>query len=235
MSEIAPEPGEARILPVCRHFLKNLSEKTALVAVVSGRAAHVVKDMVGLDNLVYIGSHGMERWMDGHSEFVAGLEKYPELIESTISEIKPYLNIDGIKIEDKKVTASIHYRRASDPRTARETIIDALNRAPHAKGLRIMQNKMIIELLPPADFNKGTAVTALIREHRLSSAIYIGDDVTDIDAFKAMHKATGAGFTGLAIAVTGPDMPAELTTEVDYTLNGVNDVARFLEEISNKL
>ncbi len=185
--------------------------------------------MVGLDNLVYIGSHGMERWVDGHSEYTPGLEKYRVIIGSILSEIRPYLPQHGIIIEDKKVTASIHYRLTPDPRAARETIIDALGKSPHARDLHIMQNKMIIELLPLAGFNKGTALSALIKEYRLRSAIYLGDDITDVDAFRALHQISNADFRGLAIAVTGKEMPDELTEAADFTLNGVSDVAHFLE------
>ncbi len=229
MSEIAPTPGEAQVLPACRLFLRELSGKIPLVCVVSGRAVDVVKKMVGLDNLVYIGSHGMERCVDGHSEYVPGLERYPDIIRSTLDEIKPLLPGDGVFIEDKRVTASIHYRLARDPRAARQAILDALKNAAHAGELRIMQNKMIIELLPPGGFNKGTAVTALVREYGLAGALYLGDDITDVDAFRALHEMPGGGFRGLAVAVAGNDMPAELTENADFTLGGVSDVARFLE------
>lgn len=229
MSEIVRTPGEARILPECRRFLRLLAEKFPLVAIVSGRSVNAAKKIVGLDSLTYIGSHGMERWVDGRSEFAPGLEKYPEIIGSTLNEIKPYLPHEGIIVEDKEVTASIHYRLTQDPRAAREVILGALRKAPHARDLRIMQNKMIIELLPPEGFNKGTAVSALIKEYRLWGAVYLGDDITDVDAFRVLHQISGDDFKGLAIAVTGNDMPGELFEEADFTLNGVGDVARFLE------
>lgn len=229
VSEIAPTPGEAQVLPASRCFLKLIAGKIPLVALVSGRSVEAAKRMVGLDNLVYIGSHGMERWVDGHSEYVPGLEKYPEIIGSTLGEIKPYLPREGIIIEDKKVTASIHYRLTADHRAAKEAIIDALKKAPYARELRIMQNKMTVELLPPLGINKGMAVVSLIKEFNLRSAVYLGDDITDIDAFRALHEIQDENFTGFAIAVTGNDTPDELAAEADFTLEGVNDVARFLK------
>jgi trehalose 6-phosphate phosphatase len=227
VSEIARTPGEAVLLPSCRCFLSLLAGKVSVVAVVSGRSVAAARNMVGLDNLVYIGSHGMERWREGRTEYLPGLEKYPEIIGTVLSKMEPCLKEPGIIVEDKKVTASIHYRLTANPSTARETIVRALAEIPEVRELRIMQNKMIIELLPKEGFNKGVAVSSLIKEYHLRGAIYLGDDITDVDAFKALHGMSSDGFIGYAIAVTSSEMPAGLTEEADFTVSSVSDVARF--------
>ena len=96
-----------------------------------------------------------------------------------------------------------------------------------------MQGRMSINLLPPVEGNKGTAVLDLIREYNLQSGIYLGDDITDIDAFRAIQSAShSSDFQGLAIGIMSREISAKLVAEADFTLNGVNDVERFLKWMS---
>ena len=81
--------------------------------------------------------------------------------------------------------------------------------------------------------NKGTAVLQLIKEYNLQGGIYLGDDFTDIDAFRAIRAASrDSNFQGFAIGITSREMPARLLSEADFTLNGITDVERFLEWLS---
>ncbi|GAG89867.1 unnamed protein product [marine sediment metagenome] len=92
---------------------------------------------------------------------------------------------------------------------------------------------MAINLLPPVEVNKGTVVSELIQEYNLQGGIYLGDDLTDIDAFRAIHAASrDLDFQGFAIGIISQEMPEKLVAETDFTLNGVNDVGRFLEWLS---
>jgi len=189
--------------------------------------------MVGIDGMVYIGNHGLERWTEGHSEFITATQDYPELIKAVIRELTLLLPIEGIRIEDKGITATIHYRLCHDPQSAEKNILTALESLPQARSLRIMQGRMAINLIPPAKVTKGTATLELIREYNLHGGIYLGDDVTDIDAFKVIHAASrDYNFQGFAIGVTSQEMPETLVAEADFTLNGVNDVENFLKWIS---
>jgi trehalose 6-phosphate phosphatase len=89
---------------------------------------------------------------------------------------------------------------------------------------------MVIDLIPPIEINKGTAVADLIREHNLRGGIYLGDDLTDIDAFRAIHTAgRNLDFHGFALGITSHEMPRDFIQEVDFTLSGVDDVERFLK------
>jgi trehalose 6-phosphate phosphatase len=99
-----------------------------------------------------------------------------------------------------------------------------------------MQEKMAIDLLPPVPANKGTATLQLIQEYNLHGGVYLGDDITDIEAFRAIRAASrDLDFQGLAIGVTSREMPEELVTEVDSTLDGVGDVEHFLQWMSQIL
>ena len=187
--------------------------------------------------MVYIGNHGMERWTEGHSEFVRDAQDYPPVIEAVTKELSPLLSIKGLIIESKGVTATIHYRLCPDHQSARRDILAAIDNSPHAKSLQIMQEgKYAINLLPPLKVDKGTGTMNLIQEYNLHGGIYLGDDITDIYAFRAIRTATRElDFHGFAIGITGPEMPDELTAEVDFTLDGVSDVERFLKWMSQTI
>jgi len=189
--------------------------------------------MLKIDGMVYIGNHGLERWTEGRSEFTKDAQDYPEVIKAVIKELTPLLSIEGIKIEDKEITATIHYRLSPEPEAAKKDILVALENSSRAKCLRIIHGKMSINLLPPLEANKGTATLDLIQEYNLQSGIYLGDDLTDVDAFRAIHSAShDSGFQGLAIGITSQEMLEKLVAEADFTLNGVNDVERFLKWMS---
>jgi len=233
ISETAPTPQQAEVSPRCRHYLSILSQHLALVAAVSGRPVDEIKNMLKVDGIVCIGNHGLERWTKGHSEFTKGTEGYPEVIKAVIKELTPLLAIEGIRVDDKGITATIHYRLCREPQSVEKRILKALQNLPLTRRLRIISDRMAIDLLPPVKANKGTATFDLIREYGLHGGIYLGDDFTDIDAFRAIRSASGnSDFQGVAIGITSQEMPENLVAEADFTLNGVNDVERFLRWMS---
>ncbi len=233
ISETAPTPQQAIVSPLCRQYLSVLCNQLALVAAISGRPAMEVRDMMKIDGMVYIGNHGLERWVGGQSELSEETKSYSEVVKAAIEELTPLLSIQGISIQDKGITATIHYRLCLEPQSAEKDILRAVENSPHARRLEIMQEKMAIDLLPPVKVNKGTATLDLIQRHNLQGGIYLGDDLTDIYAFRAIHSASrDSNFEGFAIGITSQEMPPRLEAEADFTLNGVKDVERFLHWLS---
>ncbi len=233
ISPTAPTPRQARVSPLCHRYLALLCPQIALVAAISGRPAAQVKEMINIGGMVYIGNHGLERWVDGHPELTKGARSYRAVVKSAIGELSPLLSIEGIIIENKGVTATIHYRRCPDPKLADEQVLAAVQNSPQARKLLVMPGRMAINLLPPVTVNKGTATLSLIQEYNLRRGIYLGDDITDIDAFRVIRASyPEMDFQGLAIAVTSEETPETLTEDADFTLKGVSDVERFLEWMS---
>lgn len=230
ISEIAPKPEEARVSPLCRRYLKALCNQLALVAVISGRPAAQVRDMVGINDVVYIGNHGLERWTKNHAELPNRARDYLRVVKSVIKELTPLRSTAGVSIENKGVTVTIHYRLSSEPQAVEREILSSVTALAQAKNFRVIRGKMAISLLPPLEIDKGTATLDLIREYRLQGGLYLGDEPTDIDAFRAIHTATdNPNFQGFAIGITGPETPEKLKLAADFTLNGVRDVERFLK------
>ncbi len=233
ISQTAPTPQQAEVSPLCRQYLAALCNQLALVAAISGRPAAEAKNMINIDGMVYIGNHGLERWSEGHSEFSKDIQDYSKVIKAAIEELTPLLSMRGVSIENKGVTASIHYRLCHDPQSAERHILATIENSPRARSLRTIQERMAIDLLPPVKVNKGTATLDLIQEYNLQGGAYLGDDLTDIDAFRAIHTACrDLDFQGFAIGITSQEMPEKLAEEADFTLNGVNDVERFLKWMS---
>lgn len=231
ISVIAPSPAEARVSGSCRESLESLAGRLALVAAVSGRSVADARAMIGLDRIVYIGNHGWERWADGSAELLPGVQDYAAGIERVLGELKRRLTIDGLDFEYKGPTATVHYRGSSDRPAARDVILSALKDLPDAAGLQVAEGKMSIEIRPPIPVSKGTAVIREAEACGLRAVIYLGDDLTDVDVFTALH-GDGLPFRGLCIGVVGEETPVEVSAEADFTLNGVGDVERFLRQVA---
>jgi trehalose 6-phosphate phosphatase len=235
ISQTAPTPVEAQVSPVCLHYLDLLSKCLKLVAVISGRAVSQVRDMIDLEDIVYVGNHGLERWAEGKAQLYSEVSQYPAMIEATLQELKPLLPIEGIFFENKGATASIHYRRCQDHDGTREQILTAIAGSPSTKGLQIKEARRAVELVPPVRVNKGSAIQDLIREYKLRSAIYMGDDLTDLDAFRAIRDYRSQNFDSISLAVLNKETAPEVEEGADFTLDGVDEVERFLEWLAGAI
>ncbi|MDO8690738.1 MAG: trehalose-phosphatase [Dehalococcoidia bacterium] len=233
ISPIAPDPGSARVSPLCLQHMAALVGQMKLVAVVSGRPVLMARDMVGLEGVEYVGCHGLER-LRGGQVLVAPEARH---FQSQVREISALLSerlsgkpeTVGLLVEDKTISTTFHYRNCRDPELARSAILDALEGMGQPQGLKIMHGRRAVELLPDIAVDKGTAVLSLIREFGLRGFLYAGDDQTDVAAFRAVRRwQTETGGRGLALAVSGPDTSEEVRQEAGFTVSGVAGVETFL-------
>lgn len=236
ISEIAPSPDSASVSSSFKQHLRTLLRQLDVVAAISGRSTLDVRSLVGVEGLVYVGNHGLEWWLDGRAQLWPGAEPYVDKISSALGEIRGRLSVQGAIVENKGVTAAIHYREAEEAGSARAAILAAIDHSPSARGLRVTEGKMVVELRPPLRLHKGRALARLVRKHGLRSVIYLGDDVTDVDAFVVLRKLRMAGgVDGLAVAVLGPETPRKVLDNADATLQGVSEVERFLQWLTGEL
>jgi trehalose 6-phosphate phosphatase len=233
ISEIAPSPEEARVSSACRDSLATLTGQLELVAAISGRPAQQARDMVGIEGMVYVGNHGLERLTKGTIEFVPGVEGYRDKVAQALGELNELLSLDGIALENKGLALSIHYRQCLDGEGARRHILERISTAAIAREFSIIEGRMVVELRPPLKANKGDAVLTLIERHRLQGGVYLGDDISDLDAFAAIHgRARGSSFRGLALGVIDEETSPLVEKEADFTLHRVGDVERFLKWVT---
>jgi trehalose-phosphatase len=183
---------------------------------------------VGLEGLYYAGSHGFE--IDGPNRAAfskeQGREALPSLEEAE-SRLRNHLaDIDGAQVERKKFSIAVHYRRVVAEKAGTiETIVDDVMRS--IKGLRKRGGKKIFELQPDVEWDKGRAVLWLLDQLALDNAsawpIYIGDDVTDEDAFRVL-QGRGAGI----VVHDGEKRPSFAR----YGLRNPAEVATFLQKLA---
>jgi trehalose 6-phosphate phosphatase len=210
-----------------------------MAAAISGRAARDVRRLVGVPGLLYVGNHGLERLdpstrtgkPNARVRTHPAARTYRDAINRALDEVGRELEprFAGLRIERKGVTGSIHVRNAQDPLAAEAAAAEAMEAAAEAAGLRVTRGKMVVELRPPVNVDKGTILTELIREYALAGAVFLGDDVTDIDGFRALRRLTAEGVCrGVAIAVRHAEAPVHLTAEADIALDGVEQVPELL-------
>ena len=237
LSPIAPTPAAARLLPGVRDLLVEALGAFDVVAAVSGRSALNARELVGVPELMYIGNHGLE-WLEPGvaggkpaPTLYPGAAAYVDAIQTTLEQIGVALaaRFSGVRLEPKGVTASIHLRQASDPARAEEAAFALAREIAEPHGLRVTRGKFVVELRPPLAIDKGVAITALIAQHGLRSAIYLGDDRTDRDAFRALRKLRNEGVCeGVAIVISQDEMPPGLAEEADVALDSIAQTPELL-------
>jgi trehalose 6-phosphate phosphatase len=234
ISPIAPTPEGASLLPGMPGLLERAADVFEVLAVITGRDAADARRMVGVDRLLYIGNHGMERWLPGESapQIIPEARPYLPAIAQALEEAERDLTprLPGARFERKGVSGSIHTRGCIAPQQALTTVLATLRPLTDRLGLRLTEGKLVAEIRPPLAVNKGTAVEGLVQSRGLRSAIYLGDDTTDIDAFRALRHLREAGAcAGLAVAVLQAEAPPALAAEADLALPSIQAVPAFLE------
>jgi trehalose 6-phosphate phosphatase len=235
ISPITPRPEQAFVLPEARRALEGLRDRLSVVAIVTGRPVAIAREMVGVDGLVYIGNHGLEVLSNGRTEIAAEARPWIPRVAAVLAQVTegmdPALK-PGVIVENKGVSATLHYRLTPDPESARRELLEILARVAVTSGLRIQEGRRIIDLLPPLTVSKGSAVSWLVREHALDAVVYLGDDSTDAYAFRALDllRQTSQVKT-LGIGVVGPETPTSVRQLADATVPSVAAVAELLSGV----
>lgn len=224
LAPIVELAAEATVPEATRQLLMRLSRRYRAVACVSGRRASEARAMVGVGTITYIGSHGAEQLESGWTEAVLdpALDGWVERIARFRRDSDtPELRRARVRIEDKGPIVAFHWRGAEDEVLAREAV-DALATHAAATGLDIHWGRKVMEVRPPVRIDKGAGVRALITRTGVSAAFYAGDDVTDLDAFRALAELREEGVLTCAICVgvASEDGPAAIREQADFVVDG---------------
>jgi trehalose-phosphatase len=161
------------------------------VAIISGRALPDLRERVRMDEIIYAGNHGLEITGPGLHFVEPTAAERVEALEELARHLQVRLRpIPGVEVESKVLTASIHFRRASPNRLPEihKIVQVALNPVVHL--FQVTQGWEVFEIRPRVNWHKGLAVR-WIREalgRRSALPLYIGDDLTDEDAFRALPE-----------------------------------------------
>lgn len=225
LTPIVSKPEDAVINPEMKQAVYALSQLIP-VAVISGRDRKDVGNMVGLDNLIYSGSHGFDsKGPDFEYQHEAGVNCLPEFDAAEDELIQKLKDIENAKVERKLFAIAIHYRNVKENEVQN---VEAITNDVYQKYkcFKKAGGKKIIELKPDIDWHKGKALLWLLKKLDLNKPsilpVYIGDDVTDEDAFKALPEVEGVGI------LVGDH---EMETNAHYRLENVDQVKEFLQKL----
>ena len=225
LAPIRDRPEDARLSEDMRLILRSVA-RVAQVVVVSGRDLDEVSELVGLREITYAGSHGLEiRGPNLRLELPEGIDASDDLDRATVDLTAALQTISGARLTRKRFAIVVHYRRQAGGGS--DAVESAVRRVQaHFPRLHLTGGKEVIELLPDIDWDKGRAVRWLLSELGLDGPevlpIYVGDDVTDEDAFRAVRGR------GLGILVSDRPQPSAAL----YQLRDTDQVAALLRHLA---
>ncbi|TET25449.1 MAG: trehalose-phosphatase [Dehalococcoidia bacterium] len=232
LTPIVGRPDEAFLSAETRDKLRALAKKPAFkVGIISGRPLGEVKAMVGVEGIYYAGNHGLE--LEGPGlKFINPAAKAAQVeIASLARQFSAKLgSIEGVIVEDKGLSLSVHYRLVKrDEVDLVAEIFHRIASPPLQEGkIRVTSGKKVWEVRPPIDWHKGKAVEKISKEIKAIlkceqlPVIYLGDDTTDEDAFKILHRPQGWSI------FVGQDNPS---SNADYFLSSTSEVMDFLSRL----
>jgi len=227
LTPIVERPELALLTAEMRAIVERLASQMK-VAVISGRDLRDVQKMVAIDNIFYAGSHGFEIEGPGgwHLDSKQVMDFLPLLDRAEQDLRKRLASIEGALVERKRFSIAIHYRLAADEQVSRVTGAVAAVAEAFPK-LRRTTGKKIYELQPQVDWHKGKAVKWLLDGLGLAAEnvlpVFIGDDITDEDAFRALER------DGVGIIVRDE----ERETAARFALETPAQVGEFLERLAS--
>lgn len=238
LTPIAARPEMAVLPSQAREVLKRISRNNVFrLAIISGRSLDDIKMSIGLENITYAGNHGLEIECPPYycqerspetttfihpiaEEFKPGLKRLEQRLKERLA------GIDGVLIENKGLTMSLHYRLAKESAVKRieKVFLEAIGDGEIRGKLQVTGGKKVFEVRPSVEWNKGKAVEWLLQIYATpgSLPIFAGDDVTDEDGFEVLHSIGGISiFVGDATA----------SSIADYCLDSPERLYLWLEKL----
>lgn len=216
LTPIVESPDKASTPDDIRTLIIRLKEHIP-IAIISGRSLQDIKDRVGIEDIIYVGNHGAEIW-DGKNAIISQESSVNRhLMQEFLDRLKTDLShIEGVLVEDKGITTSIHFRMM-DAKYFGE-FFDIFNKIAkgYEEAFKITSGKKVFEIRPLNVWNKGDAVSWITENAGKSTfPVYIGDDTTDEDAYSVLKNS------GLSISIGG-------SANADYYIQNQGEVKDFL-------
>jgi trehalose 6-phosphate phosphatase len=234
LSPIVVNAADAHVPETTRQLLIGVARRYGLVACVSGRRASEARAMVSIGAISYLGSHGVELLRAGWTE-----AKLDPGVEDWVRRIREFgreadtsdLRRRRVRLEDKGLIVAFHWRGAADEEAARAAI-DAVAARAEAAGLRTHWGRKVLEVRPPIKMDKGKGIRALLADvsDGIDAALYVGDDTTDLDAFRALTELVAEGrlAQALRVGVSSEEGPSAIAAEADLVVDGPAGVQELL-------
>ncbi len=235
LAPIVRHAADAHVPEATRTLLIEIARRYRVVGCVSGRRAATARQIVAIGTIAYIGNHGGELLRPGATS--------PEVDEELADWTARVRAFAGgaytsehqrlrVRSEDKGAIAAFHWRGAPDEQAAAAAVAEIARRA-EGEGLVVHWGRKVLEVRPPVILDKGLGIAALLRRTPVSAAVYVGDDSTDLDAFRGLRSLVQSGELAHAVcvAVSSDEAPPELAQEADLAVDGPAGVRGLLEAL----
>jgi trehalose 6-phosphate phosphatase len=238
LAEIVARAEDAQVRKETALLLGRLARRYGCVACVSGRSATEARRLVGVGGIAYAGSHGAELLEPGAARprTNPAFLSWEGRVKAFVAERdNPDLRALRVRIEDKGPIVALHWRGAPDEDAARARVEDLAGEA-EAAGLATHWGRKVLELRPPVPFDKGQAVRDLVELSGVRTALFGGDDTTDLDAFDALAALVEEGTldAGLLVGVRSEEGPPAIVERADVVVDGVEGFAQVLAVLADQ-
>ena len=235
LAPIVQHPDDAHMPETTRRPLIDVAKRYRVVACVSGRRASDARRIVSLGSIAYLGSHGSEVLRPGsiQPEMDRELQAWTRRVQNFAHEaFDERLQRLRVRLEDKEAIAGLHWRGVPDEEDAEKAVRDVAE-AAEAAGFTAHWGRKVLEIRPPVRIDKGAGIVALLRDTDLKAAVYVGDDATDLDAFRGLGELVEMGRLGTAvrIGVRSEEGPSQLIEEADAMVEGTDGVRELLKAL----
>jgi trehalose 6-phosphate phosphatase len=232
LAPIVRRADDAQVRQETALLLSRLARRYGRVACVSGRSATEARRLVGVGGIAYAGSHGAELLEPGAARprVNPAFKSWEGRVKQFVAQRdNPDLRRLRVRIEDKGPIVALHWRGAPDEEAALARVKELAGEA-EAGGLAIHWGRKVLELRPPVPFDKGQAVRDLVELSPVRTALFGGDDVTDLDAFDALDELVEDDTleTAVRVGVHSDEGPSAIVDRADVVVDGVEGFATVL-------
>ena len=221
LAPIVPRPELSEVLPEIPPVLAKLARHLDAVVVISGRPSEQVRELLDVEGVEIVGTHG--------------LEDARPMAEEVLDEIRAVAAAVGAWVEPKGAAVAVHFRALEDPEAAETTSSGRLAVIAATHDLEVVPGKRILELAPAGRPRKGGTVERIATDRELAALLFVGDDVGDLDAFAALDRLRTRGLWTCAAAAGGRETLAEVLAAADLVVEGPSGVAAMLASIADEL
>jgi trehalose 6-phosphate phosphatase len=236
LAPIVERAEEATVPEATSRLLGRIARRYRVVACISGRGAAEARRIVGVGGIAYVGSHGAELLLPGQSsaELVPAFATWRDRVrEFALSKDSPELRMMRVRIEDKGAIVAFHWRGVRD-QAAALTRIEAIAAEAESAGFLTHWGRKVLEIRPPVPIDKGQAVRELLRRTPVRTAVFGGDDVTDLDVFDVLAELRSDGEldTAVCVGVRSDEGPAAIVERADLVVEGTSGFVQVLEVLA---
>ncbi len=239
ISQVARVPSEAFVAESPRESLRSLGSAISIVGAITGRGAADAASMLGLDGTVVIGNHGYERLRQGerliHPSALGSRSSVATSTNLLLGIVEATPQLVGVVVENKDLSASVHYRLVEDQGRTVELLRQLVGAIAELHELNVTDGKFVYEIRPKALVNKGTAIHDIAVELGLAGVVYLGDDVTDVDAFRALTALRSSEIETLSVGIVSAETHAIVRDSADLLIDGVDSCVALLAGVAEQL